>query len=283
MTDISIQRKWVFLTLCVLFTLIGTPFLWTQLPPVLQGLTLTQDQILDLQTRESLVIQDTTVTNLSLNPLTSIQSDLVDKRSAMRGNLNLQALVLQPIPDYLQGLQREILDLFLFNVFHRFSSMTGIEYWSASRQEMRIFYETSQVVNPQNPEASLPDPQFNRITGNSMLTIRQKDSSFGDNRYRVTIRPVEQTHTGFPGFHISMENLTTMRYGIVPIASPGQVMIDLTLTRDDHYFAFYGSAALGVPNIFGVRDRAARSFTNRLMAIHQWFSNELKTFLPNPN
>ena len=216
---------------------------------------------------------------LSLNPLTRANSAIAPRLDRSDASLGIEVLAAIRLPSRIA--QSPNPDLTLYNILHRFRTMEGLEYWSASRNEMRVFYDRSHLVNPDRHSQALPDPVFQAIPETQVLMLRQRDLSFGDNRYEVLVRsyparPLASGILGLPGLHLSMENLTTLWYAIVPIAGPGKVQIDLTVTRTEDYVFFYGTTSLGVPGLPGLRDKARESFYNRIVALVGWFSGELQ-------
>lgn len=208
----------------------------------------------------------------ALNPFPSTTNAIRNRASAQNPDISMEVLLALPITQELAALGTDRLDLFLYNVLHRFSSMKGIEYWSASRQRMRIFYEESSVVDQAPPHAVLPDPVHQSILLREQLVIRQKDSSFGDNRYSVEIGSWKED--GDLGILVRMTNLTTMWYGIFAVAEPGGVSTEVVVRRSADHILFYATTALRVPGLPGLRDKARESFFNRIIALYTWFASQ---------
>ena len=72
----------------------------------------------------------------------------------------------------------------LFNQVLALSTLTGIQYYSASRGTMRTFYESSQVIDGPDTKRVIPDPVYAEPPAALTLYARQKDLTFGDNLYR---------------------------------------------------------------------------------------------------
>lgn len=218
---------------------------------------------------------------LELNPITRSRQAILSRSQAAGANLGIEILAAMRLPDSIAAASNP--DLILYNVLHRFSSMEGLEYWSESRQETRTFYTLSHLINPARPQQALADPVYQSIPGQEELYLRQRDQSFGDNRYRLGFTSFPESSQAdsssllaHPGLHLSMENLTTMWYSLIPIAGPGKVHIDLTISRTDSLLFFYGTSSLSVPTIFGIRERAQDSFYNRIAALLSWFTREIQ-------
>jgi hypothetical protein len=72
----------------------------------------------------------------------------------------------------------------LYNGALALSSLSGIQYYSASRKTMRTFYEYSRVIDGPDTKQVLPDPVFSAIPREQYIYARQKDLTFGDNIYQ---------------------------------------------------------------------------------------------------
>jgi hypothetical protein len=159
----------------------------------------------------------------------------------------------------------------IHNILRSPSTMKGIEYYSASRGEMRTFYSESYAVTGPDGNEAIPDPVVTRIPPRSTVWAFQEDGSFGRNVQRI-----EYTF-GEEQFLMTITNETTMVYKIVPLVRPGNLKTFLIVQPDPESgtITFYGNLAVRVPGMFGMEDRARDSFFNRIVALHDWFSQEL--------
>jgi len=78
-------------------------------------------------------------------------------------------------------------------------------------------------------------------------------------------------------FHLHMENLTSLKSGILSLAKPGEVHIDIVVRIKDGFVQFYGTTNLRVPRVFGLANRARDSFYTRILALYSWFSHRILT------
>ncbi len=160
----------------------------------------------------------------------------------------------------------------VYNILRSVSSTEGIEYYSASRGEMRTFYEESYAVEGPDGTTRIPDPVVDRIPDRSEVWVYQHDGSFGRNVQRLEYRSDGEN------FLVAMENETTMVYKVVPLVRPGNLRTFLLVTTDPDrgVLSFYGNIGVRVPAMFGMEDRARDSFYNRIVAMHDWFAAELR-------
>lgn len=160
----------------------------------------------------------------------------------------------------------------VFNILRSVSTMEGIEYYSASRGEMRTFYEESYAIESPDNRNRIPDPRVDAIPTESTVWAYQRDGSFGRNVQRLDYRATDGA------ILVSIENETTMVYTVVPLVRPGNLRTYLLVVPDpvQQVFRFYGNLGVRVPAVFGMEDRARDSFYNRIVALHDWFVRELQ-------
>ena len=156
--------------------------------------------------------------------------------------------------------------LTLYNIFRSIGSLEGIEYWSASRNTMRLFYEISHLTSGPDSTGRLPDIQLPAIPANrETLYARQKDLSFGDNQYKILLE------AGADHVSIATANLTTMRYGIIPVAAPGRLNVRVLAINAEDAVLFYAVSSAKAAVLPGVRGKLESSFGNRAAALYAWF------------
>jgi hypothetical protein len=158
--------------------------------------------------------------------------------------------------------------LALYNILLSVSSLQGIEYWSASRDKMRLFYEESwRVVSPSNT-TRIPDQTVAVLSPSESITVWQKDLTFGGNLNRVDYTSAAD------GVLMESVNLTKMSYGIVPVASPGTLKVRVLVLSVDEGLLFWVVSSANATVIPGVRGKLESSFGNRAEAIFRWFSRK---------
>ncbi len=165
--------------------------------------------------------------------------------------------------------------LAVYNVLRAVGSLQGLEYWSASRGRMRLLYEYSSLIAGLDDPTPVRDTRLPALPANAeTLFARQKDLSFGDNIYRVSL----STGPGYTAQHST--NLTGMRYGIVPVAAPGVVNVRLLVIDVDEGLIFYTISSAKAAVLPGIRAKLESSFGNRAEAVYSWFSRELAKAWP---
>lgn len=161
--------------------------------------------------------------------------------------------------------------LSIYNILRKISTMEGIEYYSASRDEMRTFYHESYAIAGPDDETRIADPTVTSIPRRDTIYVYQRDGSFGQNVQRIDYE--------YNGSEILMSivNLTTMVYKVVPLVTPENLQTFLLIrpNPEEGTIEFYGNLGVRVPGLFGMKDRARDSFYNRIVALHGWFADQL--------
>ena len=154
----------------------------------------------------------------------------------------------------------------VFNQVTALSTLAGIQYFSVSRNSMRIFYETSTVIeNPENKKV-LPDPSHASPPPSLTLYARQKDSTFGDNIYRYDYR-CDSVAVIF-----SQENITALSYGIIPAVSKGRLRTVAAIIDTNDSLLIYVASMAKTLTLLGIGERIGESFSNRAEAVLKWFT-----------
>jgi hypothetical protein len=184
-------------------------------------------------------------------------------------NILAESLVLyKKAPDARRAIWNEDERRALYNNSIAISSLTGIEYYSASRKQMRIFYEYSRVIDSPESKKVLDDPVFTEPPASLSIYARQKDLSFGDNIYRYDF------FTDLDYLIFTQENLTSMKYGIIPALRKGKLRSVVAVIDTGDALLVYAASMADAPSIPGFTERISNSFTNRAAAVLKWFSGQ---------
>jgi hypothetical protein len=156
----------------------------------------------------------------------------------------------------------------LYNMTLALSTLAGLEYYSASRGAMRIFYETSTVIDGPATKKPLPDPVYPRPLSDLTLYTRQKDSTFGDNIYQYD-------YYWRPGavFFIQ-QNLTSLNYGIIPVVGKNKLRSLAAIIDTEDCILIYIASMSKTASLPGMKERIGNSFANRAEAVFNWFSDQ---------
>ncbi|MCX7025176.1 MAG: hypothetical protein NT080_11240 [Spirochaetes bacterium] len=153
-----------------------------------------------------------------------------------------------------------------YNVFRAMGTLEGVEYWSASRKKMRLFYEKSYRIAGPTDRTSVKDVPVLELPTAETIFAFQKDLTFGGNVYRYDFR------TSRDSILVESTNLTGLSYGPVPIAGPGKVRTRILVVATEEGMLFWACSSASATILPGVRGRLESSFGNRAEAVFGWFS-----------
>jgi len=161
--------------------------------------------------------------------------------------------------------------LILYNILRSVSTLQGLTYYSASRDEIRLLFEESWVISSLSEHRiALPDPIVDDIISLDTILIHQKDKSFGSNQSKVTYRASGGVMS------IAIENLTPMRYkGLIRVVNPGKMQIRIIVIPVQEGLLIYGAMSAKTLNVKAFLKRAQSSFTNRTIALTGWYLNRV--------
>jgi hypothetical protein len=154
----------------------------------------------------------------------------------------------------------------LLNQVLGISTLTGIQYFSASRNTMRVFYESSQVIDNSVDKRPISDPVYSTLPDFVTLYARQKDLTFGDNIYRYDYYITADT------ILFVQENITAMNTGIINAVGRNRFRMVTAIIDSGDSLLIYAAAMAKTASIPGIGDRVGASFTNRAKAILKWFA-----------
>jgi len=153
----------------------------------------------------------------------------------------------------------------LFNQILALSSLTGIQYYSATRKAMRTFYESSVVIDGPQTKKPLPDPTFEQPPASLAVFARQKDLTFGDNIYRYDFVTTAEA------FFFVQENLTALNAGIIPAVGKNKLRSVFAIIDTGDSLLVYAVSLTRAASVPGMGDRIGNSFSNRAEAVLKWF------------
>jgi hypothetical protein len=155
--------------------------------------------------------------------------------------------------------------LALLNETLDLNSLSGLEYYSESRNAMRIFYETSQVIddpatkNPQEP------PQYKTPPTTVTLYARQKDLTFGDNIYQYDYYIHENALV------FIQQNLTTLSLSVIPAVGKNNLRSVVAVLDAEDCLLVYAASFAKTVSVPGLKGRIGQSFSGRANAVLGWF------------
>lgn len=208
-----------------------------------------------------------------LLPVTKLTATVEKRIVSGKLNIGIEGLfftAVEDLPaDYL-GMPESERNLVMYNILRSVNTLQGLEYYSASREEMRLLFEESWVISDGKSVTPLPDPLVKQIPVEDKIFIHQKDMSFGSNESEMTFR------TAAGVFTADIVNLTPVRYkGMIKIVNPGDMQIHLMVIPVREGLLVYGTMSARTRDVKSFIDRARDSFTNRVIALTSWYETRI--------
>jgi len=154
----------------------------------------------------------------------------------------------------------------IYNELLAISTLTGIQYYSASRGEMRTFFEHSEVIDGPNTRRPLPDPLFATPPSEYTLYARQRDLTFGDNLYRYNYMYNRDS------IFFVQENLTPLNIAIVQAIRRNNLRSVIAVFDCGDSILIYAISMARTLSVPGMGERIGSSLANRAEAILKWFA-----------
>ncbi len=150
-------------------------------------------------------------------------------------------------------------------ILRNLSEMTGIEYFSNSRQIWEVLYTDVYTVNNPDEKIKIEDP-INKDIENLVSYVYQKDRSLSGTVYEFSYFNTED-EVSFRA--INTENIMYGGFPF-PIVNPENLVLTLIATDVGDSVIFYVLVQADVPKIPFVSERLAKSYSSRADAIFKW-------------
>jgi hypothetical protein len=206
-------------------------------------------------------------------------SDLQQFTARIINNLNpnmmVETLYLYRKPEHSHidpGNWDEVQKTGIYNQLLALSTLTGIQYYSASRGSIRTFFEYSNVIDGPENRIPVPDPVYSIPPAFLSLYVRQKDLTFGDNIYRYEYVVARDT------VFFVQENLTPLSVTVIPAIGKGNLRTILAIFDCGDLLLVYSVSMARAFLVPGMGERIGVSFSNRAEAILKWFSGRADMF-----
>jgi len=208
-----------------------------------------------------------------LLPATTLSSTVRDRILSGNLNIGIEGLFftsIEKLPDGFLGMPSSKRLLLLYNILRSVSTLQGLEYYSATRKQMRLLFAKSWVIANPKSKDPLPDPLLTGIPRESRIYMYQKDMSFGSNKTEITYRATAEALAA------DMVNLTPLRYkGIFKVVNKKDMQIHLIVIPVREGLLLYGAMSARTRDVKSFIDRAQNSFTNRVIALNGWYQEQL--------
>lgn len=161
-------------------------------------------------------------------------------------------------------------ELSLYNAVNAVASMEGLEYYSVTRKRMEpLILASWRVASKENPQR-VPDPTFTTIPAYQKAVVFQKDNKLGDGLSELTWKALPEG-----GTVLTIKNLQTLNYGILPLVEPGNLQMLFVLLPLADKVAVYGVMEAKTAQLFGLERSKDESFRNRMRALASWLGQRI--------
>lgn len=224
-------------------------------------------QLLDKQKAELLVqtqsISKTSYTAaLSLVPNHPLFDDLLEMINREAPDIVVEALFF--LPRDISKSSYTVLDI--YNTLRAISRLEGLEYYSVTRGKYRVLFEYSRIISDANSLNAIADKSFAELPpGPEQLLVRQKDASFGDNIYKLSMKSGDT--------YVSQEfaNLADIKLGFIKVAESANAKLRLNAILVQEGIVFHIVSSTKILKFPGIRGKLEASFENRAKALFSWF------------
>jgi hypothetical protein len=154
----------------------------------------------------------------------------------------------------------------LFRRVGAVSKLAGIRYWSTTHKEWRTLVQDANALTDSRHGEKRGDFAATEIKAGAILYFEQVDNLSGKAIFRLRILEANARQ-----FIFEVENVSTVRYSLIPIFPPEQLQSIYYLDREsDDVWCYYGMVRTG-KKASGLVARNEFSSINRAVAFYRYF------------
>jgi len=146
------------------------------------------------------------------------------------------------------------------------SEFTGVRYWSTTRKQWRTLIVEAYALSAPQADQRRNDFAPGEMKEGTVLYFEQTDNLSGKGVYRMYIAKASEDR-----LVVEVENVTTLRYLLVPVLHPGEIQSIYFLDREsDNVWRYYAVVRTGKEaNHFIEKNES--SAVNRAAALYRHF------------
>jgi hypothetical protein len=169
------------------------------------------------------------------------------------------------------ALDREDLDSKIFNSFTAFSTLKGIQVYSASKGHMETFLYDASLVDSANHAQRLADAPVTEVPAHADYVVYEKEERTGDSYSKFHLDYDEENEV----FAVAVSNLTNMNYLFFTLVDPGNLHTYFFVVPCQDRLVLYGLTAVKTGHFFGLERTKEKSFYYRMRALVSWFATNV--------
>ena len=207
---------------------------------------------------------------MSFIPAGSLISDTAEEVLSYEKGFVIAVDMLIPYPEEMKDMNNEEMLLFLYNNSLKVSTMKGIEYIShRAGDKKKTLFDDAYMLSSSNKKDRIEDPEVDSVPEYSEHYVYMKDTSFGNNVYRIEYKAKEKE------IALEMRNSSELKFMGIGIVAPGKISIsmDIILTDEGILFAGIASVKDKTPkiNLLVYTIDLEESIMNRVVALKNWY------------
>lgn len=158
----------------------------------------------------------------------------------------------------------------LFNKLSKIDSLSGVTYYSESRNKETILFDRVFRVAKPGSHKPLPYPQFDVMPANYHMMVHIKDVNFGSTWYSVSIESNSSSIT------ISLENAMPLGMLVLQAFDAGGVRMRFTLVHVDEGLLVSGVCAANPSTAVSAFVDMFSAIQKRVLAVEGWVFKQVE-------
>ncbi len=157
--------------------------------------------------------------------------------------------------------------LTIYNALRDYQSMEKIEYYSVSDEEANTLFEISYTTN--SSFKKIASNKLDSIPKTEKIYFYQKDLTLGDNKNIANFKFENSTIIS----HFKNENV--LKYLFLDVVEQGNMQSIFIVEEKINNFNFYALSFVKPSALPLIKERIAKSFGNRVVAMYNWFYTQV--------
>lgn len=228
--------------------------------------TLNADELEELKSFNSVFRYTKKRNELIYTPAVPLASKITERFGSLEPDVGVEAFFKLPYPEDMPGGVTR--DLIMYNIVREVSKISGVQYWSRTKDRYRVLFDDVYVVDEKRK--AVEDKFVDRIPSYDSFEIHMDEANLGSDYYLAEYN-FDGTDMSF-----SLTNTSNMSF-LLKVVGKEDMHIDLLLMPLEDEILIYGYCGVKLANprfVNRIMDPFS-SFFRRLYAMEIWFSNSL--------
>lgn len=158
---------------------------------------------------------------------------------------------------------------YFYNSFRRVGDLAVIEYYNPEHEKSHTLFKWSRHVARPGSDRELSDPIIpddSPLPAEDSIYVWQFLKPINDMYFRYTYTMSDSV------LRISVDNVTSLKYGIFPVIGKGNFVTELILIFGEEYLLFYGVGGVKVFNPLNIIGEKVEPFYYRIDGVFDWYN-----------